>query len=454
MYKVMIVDDESTIREGLKTLIPWEAHGFHVAKAVKDGRQALEAYGNQSYDLLVVDIRMPGMDGLELIETIRKRDPAQHFLILSGYADFEYAKRAMQKNVDDYLLKPIDEEELLDYLQRLRSMLEKESKRKQWQLKLENVRAEALIRSVIAGDAGEADAAKRHAHQAGLDWPNYQIVLLSWQGAQDMQRNEALRMKQRLKSAYEKKGSGIAFTVESRPGLLLRNGVSRRQGIESLRRELRRALQRDDFFAAAGEVVSRFADIEQSYQSAQTLLRRRFLIADKGIVTPDTVPEIDEAGGDHSYDKHVVAGKLYYAVDIGNKTAVRNILTETVDRMIHNGCLEATVKTDFVQIVCTVLNKLARTHEEITADSTQADWIYEIHEQLSIRALERHLNDHLGEIIDRLLEQSKATLVKRMTDFIERNYQRAAQAGNDRRSVSLQQRLSREIVQKPYGTIL
>ncbi len=127
MYRVMIVDDEPLIREGLRTLIEWENYGFQVVAVARDGNDALARFDNAAPDLMVVDIRMPVMDGLQLIEAVRKRSIHTHFLILSGYSDFNYAKRAIQSKVDGYILKPIDEDELIQYLELIRIQLDKES---------------------------------------------------------------------------------------------------------------------------------------------------------------------------------------------------------------------------------------------------------------------------------------------------------------------------------------
>ena len=110
MYKVLITDDEPMIREGLRTLIDWEQHGFQVVDTAANGRDAIQKYNLYNPDLMIVDIRMPGMSGLELIETLRQDGGQQHVLILSGYADFDYAKKAINLRIDGYLLKPIDEE--------------------------------------------------------------------------------------------------------------------------------------------------------------------------------------------------------------------------------------------------------------------------------------------------------------------------------------------------------
>ena len=105
MYKVLVVDDEPAIRQGLLKIVDWEALGFCVVGDVSNGRKAVALHKELSPELIVIDIRMPGMDGLQAIREIRKTDGDCQFLILSGYADFAYAKQAIEMNVSGYVLQ-------------------------------------------------------------------------------------------------------------------------------------------------------------------------------------------------------------------------------------------------------------------------------------------------------------------------------------------------------------
>lgn len=127
MYKVLIVDDERLIRDGLRTLIDWEATGFVVADAAADGQDALDKLAGLEPDLVIADIRMPGMSGLELMQRAQNGRPRPpRFVFLSGYADFEYAREALRLKAEGYLLKPVDEEELIGYLDKVRLALDEE----------------------------------------------------------------------------------------------------------------------------------------------------------------------------------------------------------------------------------------------------------------------------------------------------------------------------------------
>ena len=120
--RILFVDDEAIVREGLKKCIDWEVNGFEVVGAAENGEKALAYLGQLSVNIVVTDIKMPVMDGLELIRNSRESGYDSKFLILSGYDDFQYAQRALRYGADDYILKPIKEEELLDALIRIRDL--------------------------------------------------------------------------------------------------------------------------------------------------------------------------------------------------------------------------------------------------------------------------------------------------------------------------------------------
>ncbi|NLY91343.1 MAG: response regulator [Firmicutes bacterium] len=128
MYKVMIVDDEPSIRTGLPKIIDWEAYDFSISAVARNGDDAVQKLKLDYPDLIITDIKMPILDGFGLIHYIRKdlNDSKMPFIILSGYDEFEYAKKALKYNVKSYLIKPVDEEELITLLNEIRKDLSQE----------------------------------------------------------------------------------------------------------------------------------------------------------------------------------------------------------------------------------------------------------------------------------------------------------------------------------------
>lgn len=123
MHKVMIIEDEEQIRSGLRHIIETVIGGFKVVAEADNGREALELICGALPDILITDIRMPEMNGIEMIRRIRGDFPNIHIIILSGYDDFEYAKQAIKYQVSEYLLKPLNRVELTEVLQKIRNQL-------------------------------------------------------------------------------------------------------------------------------------------------------------------------------------------------------------------------------------------------------------------------------------------------------------------------------------------
>jgi two-component system response regulator YesN len=127
--KVLVVDDEPVICKGLRLTIPWTEMGAEVLEAY-DGEQALQIMNNISADLILTDVKMPRMNGLELVEHLHNRHFPGKVVMLSGYEEFSYVKKALQFGVKDYLLKPVDADELIGLLNKLLMEIAEEKDRK------------------------------------------------------------------------------------------------------------------------------------------------------------------------------------------------------------------------------------------------------------------------------------------------------------------------------------
>lgn len=124
MYHVFLADDEPWALMTLQNLIEWSDYGFAISGEAEDGEQALERIIRTNPDLIISDIRMPGMDGLSLLGTIRDRGLKAEVLLVSGYTDFEYARKALQYGCAGYLVKPVEEQELIEYLSKVKGILD------------------------------------------------------------------------------------------------------------------------------------------------------------------------------------------------------------------------------------------------------------------------------------------------------------------------------------------
>lgn len=132
LYKVFICEDESIVREGLRDMIPWEKYGFEFVGEAPDGEMALPMIRKLKPDVLITDITMPFMDGLSLSKTVTKELPNIKIVVISGYSDFEYARKAIEIGVEQYLLKPVTRTDMINALEGVRKKITEENEQKDY----------------------------------------------------------------------------------------------------------------------------------------------------------------------------------------------------------------------------------------------------------------------------------------------------------------------------------
>ena len=132
MLKVFLVEDEIVMREGIKKNIQWEKEGFEFVGDASDGELAYPLIQKTKPDILITDIRMPFMDGLELSRLVKQELPDIKIMILSGYDEFEYAKEAIKIGITDYLVKPISGAKLLEAVKKVAQVIEEEKEQKEF----------------------------------------------------------------------------------------------------------------------------------------------------------------------------------------------------------------------------------------------------------------------------------------------------------------------------------
>jgi two-component system, response regulator YesN len=425
LYKVMLVDDEPAIREGLKTIVDWNGNGFQIVGDAGNGRDAVARHAQLAPDLIVIDIRMPGMDGLQAIGEIRKTDDRCHFLILSGYADFAYARQAILHGVDGYILKPLDEEELEKELVRIRAILDRDQAITKHAFQGTAVRRDELIQGLLASE-GEA-AVELDNELRPLMGPAcrcYQIVLLELGREESSVPGRHAAIRKKWSEAFEETGSGFLFTAEPYLGLLLKEDVhqpaSRREATARLREGAGAEVR---FTAAAGEPVRRLSELRRSYEGALRLMKRSFLMAGREIAVEPSglhepaapVQQLAEP------DMEPLSQQLFYAVDIGSREGMLEALGAAGDTIIRYDCSEAAVKKNFAHLMTLVLNKISTAHQPESVQDIMP-LIPELYRQSHYSAMLELIESGLNKLIFRLSNGSNTTVMKQVLDFIHRHY--------------------------------
>ena len=130
MYKIMLADDEGIVIDSLKFIIEKEFGDECVIEYAKTGRKVIELAENFRPDIAVMDIQMPGINGIEAMKEIRKNNPGIIFIVMSAYDKFDYAKEAIKLGVLEYITKPMEKNKIISVLKRAMEMIEKEKEMK------------------------------------------------------------------------------------------------------------------------------------------------------------------------------------------------------------------------------------------------------------------------------------------------------------------------------------
>ena len=170
MLKVMIVDDEPYILQGLQLLIDWNHEGFEIDALMSNGKEALDYLADHKIDLIISDIKMPVMNGLDLLDEVERQHLSEaKFVFLTGYDDFSYVQRAIRNNCLDYILKPVSKEDLLALLHKVSNLNEEKEKVRESQKNMEDAFLASNLMSIIKGkfDENNIDFVNNHLQLAG-----------------------------------------------------------------------------------------------------------------------------------------------------------------------------------------------------------------------------------------------------------------------------------------------
>ncbi len=174
-YKVFFVEDEVVTREGIRDNVDWQANGFEFCGEAPDGEMALPLLRTTQPDVLITDIKMPFMDGLQLCKIVRERAPAMKIIILSGHDEFDYAKEAIKLGVTEYLLKPVTVQDLHQTLRKVADQLDEERKAQENLKKLQEqvaenqaILRERLLLKLVVGAVSSTEAIEQ-GQLLGLD---------------------------------------------------------------------------------------------------------------------------------------------------------------------------------------------------------------------------------------------------------------------------------------------
>jgi two-component system response regulator YesN len=337
--KVFLADDEIVVREGIRESFPWDETPYTLVGEAPDGEMALPMIRDTNPDIVITDIRMPFMDGLELCRMLRLQMPWIGIIVLSGYDEFEYARKCIQLGVREYLLKPINAMELRAVLDKVSLQLQEERKAIEHaaslRARMENggkFLKEKLIGSLFAEEAAEEDAYNvlKQLSSMGCPVPAPYYVVIDAAFSPTGTGQEAA-------GALAETSGGIVHTSSSKNGTrLLVLGKTAEDAEEqayvfasSLARELERS-GCDGIRVGIGEIVNEPEKILQSYKSARHI---RHLLVQRTEEQPIIlgVREMGEMNDDKHVSSMISEAKLYISQNYSNPNLMLQDVAEAVN---------------------------------------------------------------------------------------------------------------------------
>ncbi|MFT8348329.1 response regulator transcription factor [Clostridium saccharoperbutylacetonicum] len=285
MIKVLIVDDEPFIRQGLKILINWEQYGYEIVGEAANGLEAIKELEKKDIDLIIADIKMPEMNGIELIEYVRKNISEEvKIIVLSGYYEFEYAKKAIKCNVNDYILKPIQKEELIKVLSSFKEEFIKQEQQQTMQKIKDKVLYDRFFNEIIHGKCNNANLEYIKKYQDFSSELRYLIIEINYNNHDEITISENEKMEQQqifyqniigwlgenyynviIDMGQTKECYDIGFIYDKR--FAKEKGMAEHEYILNFKTSMQQ-IQKYDFFIYVGEKVDNIETIALSCKSA------------------------------------------------------------------------------------------------------------------------------------------------------------------------------------------
>ena len=313
MLKLLIVDDEPIIRSGIRTIIEWEKYGFEICGEAEDGPSAVEAISELRPDLVLLDLHLPGFSGLEVIRKTRGKGRGAHFLILSGYAEFEYAQEAFNLEADGYMVKPIDEDVLVERIVFIARKIKESDEQRQIQ----------FLEIMEGANKNFSDG-------------YVQAVFVS---VENLLSEERIRRLQTLKGFFQEDichvfqyREFIVFLFENTPEAVIKHLL------ENLYDSLLKSQEQSDVTLGSRcreESSSPGLGIRKTCQEAELLMENIFFYRGKKYLSLEDVQAKKDAGPD--WDAEEEAKKLCSYIQVVDNQKIRSFFRDMEDKFSHLG---------------------------------------------------------------------------------------------------------------------
>ncbi|MFA9377587.1 MAG: response regulator [Lachnotalea sp.] len=341
---VFIADDEVIIREGLKCIVDWELLGFHICGEASNGEDTLTAILTLNPDLVLLDIRMPKLQGTDIVRLARESNFKGHFIILSGFSDFKYAQTAIRYSVDFYLTKPIDEDELSNAVTSVKETIEKEQLHTHSIKHFKEKAKHTILRDIIL-NTGDIDTI--NLKEINILSTIYQIVIYENYNVDTF--GQIYSFTDLLKVTNQNNKSFEYIKMHQKDVILLKGSFAlERFGniLHHYEKTPQKGSPLDSIFLTYGRIVTKAEDIHSSYEDALSLLNRRFYCEqNQHVIGYDQLPAFKK----DSYEIKPLEANLYCEqlcdnIQSYNRNMIANILTSLEKNLYYTNSDLSSIK--------------------------------------------------------------------------------------------------------------
>lgn len=348
MIKVFLVEDEIIVREGIKNNIEWKKEGFEFVGEASDGELAFPLIQKTEPDILITDIKMPFMDGLELSRLVKQEFPDIKIIILSGYDEFEYAREGIKIGIAEYLVKPISGSQLLESVKKVGEIVTDEKRRKRYMKNFEKEQEENariakgnLFRNLISGKRSISELLKE-GRKLGIELtaPKYNLILFQYFFDDD--NSECLQSRNAIGNLIEKiveEKSGILLGEREMIGWMFLLKETEEESLEILEKSLLEELcdvaglfPDVEYFGGVGKPISRLSELNKCYAKASQAFAYRYLKPHNQIVYGAKI-ECDDAEvvSRKKYSTLLKDAKKYIQNNFSNEEISLNMVAANVN---------------------------------------------------------------------------------------------------------------------------
>ncbi len=448
MYKVLLVDDEVLIREAISENIKWEELGYTFLGACEDGRQAMEKINEEAPDLLITDICMPYVDGMELTKFVSEKHPKTKVIIVSGYDEFDYAKQAVKYKVLEYVLKPVTAYELSELLERVKEDFDKESDkdnnlkkiRKAYMSSLPMIKGKYL-NNLIMGKTdsfSKNDEKQEFEFRMDLSGKYFSTGIVEWIDSEeyakkdtdineDLMRFAIYNISDEIVSKY---GCGTAFHNVEEDTIIIFKGDKKDEFIENVKKiceEIKEALKSYlgiKVVLVVGKNVPTLNWLNKSFETAKEASEYTFLYDEGDVVLDATVLEEIKS------KKHIEISEYVEKISLGIKSAdskqIRNVFQQLEVSLKENYVSRNKAYIYIQNILLTVNNAidLSGIKDEAILEE-QHNIIEDIYKAKFLKDIIAKIADYCIKVADIINNEKESGTTKQALmamDYIDKNY--------------------------------